>query len=77
MPGTRRCAADEFNEYGQLFFNPLIQAMRMIVHFGETLPEGTPGAYGFSAGTLMLWAVAMFCLMLFSFGVGAPTGESL
>ena len=70
-----RCKADEFNEYGQLFFNPLIQAMRMIVHFGETLPAGTVDPYHLSGGTLMLWAIAVFCLIPFSFGVGAPTGE--
>ena len=37
--GARRCQANEFNERGQLFMTPLIQAMRTIVHLGETVPE--------------------------------------
>ena len=46
----------------------------MIVHFGETLPAGTVDPFYLSAGTLMLWAIAVFCLIPFSFGVGAPSG---
>ncbi len=36
---ARRCQASEFSERGQLFMTPLIQAMRTIVHLGETVPE--------------------------------------
>ena len=34
-----RCQASEFSERGQLFMTPLIQALRTIVHLGETVPE--------------------------------------
>lgn len=34
-----RCAKDEFNPRGQLFFTPLVQAMRVLIHLGETVPE--------------------------------------
>ena len=78
--GLCRCARDEFNPRGQLFFTPLIQAMRMIIHLGETVPEtlnpdGSPTAvYRISAGTLLLWAVVVFALMLLTFGIGAASG---
>ena len=35
-----RCAKDEFNPKAQLFLTPLVQAMRVMIHLGETVPEG-------------------------------------
>lgn len=71
-----RCKPTEFNPNGQLFFNPLVQAMRMIVHFGETLPEKITPEHIISTGLLFLWSLCIFCGMLFCFGIGAATGQS-
>ena len=71
-----RCKPTEFNPNGQLFFNPLVQAMRMIVHFGETLPEKITPEHIISSGLLLVWALCIFCGMLFCFGIGAATGQS-
>lgn len=48
--------------------------MRIMIHFGETLPDSTPKSYEISAGLLMLWACTIFCLMLATFGIGAASG---
>ncbi len=73
-----RCGKDEFNPRGQLFFTPLVQAMRMIIHLGETVPEATDQlVYHISAGTLVLWTITVFCLMLLTFGIGAASGVDL
>lgn len=69
-----RCKSTEFNPNGQLFFTSLVQAMRMIVHFGETLPEQITPEHIISTGLLFVWALCIFCGMLFCFGIGAATG---
>lgn len=46
-----RCGKDEFNPGAQLFFTPLVQAMRLMIHLGETVPDGAGDmAYHISAG---------------------------
>ena len=50
------------------------QALRIMIHFGETLPEGMGPAYQVPPILLLLWAVAIFALMLATFGIGAATG---
>ena len=46
-----RCARDEFNPKAQLFLTPLVQAMRLMIHLRETVPEGADElAYHISAG---------------------------
>ena len=72
-----RCKSNEFNPHGQLFFTPLVQAMRMIVHFGETLPEDITPEHIISSALLFVWALSIFIGMLFCFGIGAATGEPL
>lgn len=69
-----RCKSTEFNPHGQLFFTPLVQAMRMIVHFGETLPEDITPEHIISSALLFVWALSIFIGMLFCFGIGAATG---
>ena len=49
--------------------------MRMIVHFGETLPEQITPEHIISTGLLAVWAIAIFVGMLFCFGIGAATGK--
>ena len=51
IPRCCRCAKDEFNPKAQLFLTPLVQAMRLMIHLGETVPEGAAElAYHISAG---------------------------
>lgn len=69
-----RCNSTQFNPHGQLFFNPLVQSMRMIVHFGETLPESITPEHIISSVLLFIWALAIFFGMLCCFGIGAATG---
>lgn len=49
--------------------------MRMIVHFGETLPEKITPEHIIGSGLLFIWALCIFCGMLFCFGIGAATGQ--
>ena len=73
----RRCGSSEFSPGGQLFFTPLVQALRTMLHLGETVPEGYAGsAYHISAGSLALWVVVVFPLMLLSIGIGAASGTA-
>lgn len=69
-----RCKDNEFNANGQLFFQPLLQAMRIMIHFGETMPDSMTDFYQISGGVLLLWSVVIFVLMLATFGIGAATG---
>ena len=73
-PFLCRCRNDEFNPHGQLFFTPLIQAMRMIVHFGETLPAELEPEHIIGAGMLVLWCASIYGTLIFTFGIGAATG---
>ncbi|KAK9808763.1 hypothetical protein WJX72_003174 [[Myrmecia] bisecta] len=68
------CKDGEYNRNGQLFFTPLIQAMRMIIHFGETMPGDMDPKANLGQPLLLLWAVVIFTLMQFTFGIGAATG---
>jgi hypothetical protein len=58
----------------QVFFTPLSQALRLIVHLGEPLPEERLDNYGFSFGTLFLFFLSSYGLMIWTNGVGASTG---
>lgn len=71
---TSRCNSTEFNANGQLFFQPLLQAMRIMVNFGETLPDSSTDSYQISAKLLLLWAFTILMLMLATFGIGAASG---
>ncbi|KAK9843640.1 hypothetical protein WJX81_000756 [Elliptochloris bilobata] len=69
------CQASEFSERGQLFHTPLIQALRTVMHLGETVPEAEQSKdFHISAATLWLWSVVVYVLMLATFGIGAATG---
>ena len=69
-----RCKKSEFNAHGQLFFQPMLQAMRTMIHLGETLPDDIKNAYQLSGNVLALWAFSIFSLMLATFGIGAASG---
>lgn len=57
-----------------MFFTPLSQALRLIVHLGEPLPEVRQDIYGFSFGTLFVFFLASYGFMICTNGVGASTG---
>lgn len=56
----------------QVFFTPLSQSLRLIIHLGEPLPEGTDFLFDFGALTCLF--VFSFTLMMWTNGVGASTG---
>lgn len=60
--------------FGQVFFTPLSQALRLIIHLGETLPEERLRDFKFDYGTLALFFVLPYILMMWTNGVGASTG---
>ena len=56
----------------QLFFTPLSQALRLVIHLGEPLPE--PHLYIFDLGTLAAFFLLPYLMMMLTNGVGASTG---
>ena len=57
-----------------MFFTPLSQALRLIIHLGEPLPEDRLDVFQFDTGTLAAFFVLPFALMCWTNGVGASTG---
>ena len=57
-----------------MFFTPLSQALRLIIHLGEPLPEAKLEEFSFSYGALALFFVLPYALMMWTNGVGASTG---
>ena len=68
------CEAGSYAVHGQLFFAPLSQALRLVVHLGEPLPEARLDAYGLHPLSLALLAILGFGGMVLTNGVGASTG---
>lgn len=58
----------------QLFFTPLSQALRLVMHLGEPLPEEKLVKVRFNFGTLLLFFFIPYTLMMWTNGVGASTG---
>ena len=58
----------------QLFFTPLSQALRLIVHLGEPLPEERLLQFGFNFAPVLLFFLASYAMMALTNGVGASTG---
>ena len=58
----------------QVFFTPLSQALRLIIHLGEPLPETKLEEFSFSFAALGLFFVLPYVLMMWTNGVGASTG---
>jgi len=58
----------------QVFFTPLSQALRLIIHLGEPLPEDRLEEFSFSYSALGLFFVLPYVLMMWTNGVGASTG---
>ncbi|CAK0770655.1 hypothetical protein CVIRNUC_003789 [Coccomyxa viridis] len=68
------CQNGSYSVYGQVFFTPLSQALRLIIHLGEPLPEAKLEEFSFSYGALALFFVLPYALMMWTNGVGASTG---
>lgn len=67
------CPEGEYSEYGQLFFTPLTQSLRLILHLGEPFPL-EHDLYEFNSGLLVLYVIFVYVLMTWTYGVGAATG---
>ena len=72
------CDDGEYSAYGQLFFSPLSQSFKYLLHLGEVGEFGgdaqNPGQHAFDMDALILYWLIMFTLMTWTYGIGAPTG---
>eukprot|EP01025_Chloroclados_australasicus_P012437 TRINITY_DN1572_c0_g1_i2.p1 TRINITY_DN1572_c0_g1~~TRINITY_DN1572_c0_g1_i2.p1 ORF type:complete len:958 (-),score=133.08 TRINITY_DN1572_c0_g1_i2:534-3407(-) len=67
------CPKDHYSIYGQLFFVPLAQSLRLIIHMGENL-LGNSLSWYFHEGPLIVFFVVCYIMMVWTYGVGAATG---
>ena len=58
----------------QLFFTPLSQALRLIIHLGEPLPPDALDRFYTDTRALLLFFTLPYALMMWTNGVGASTG---
>ena len=58
----------------QLFFTPLSQALRLIIHLGEPLPSDKLDMFSTDTRALLLFFTLPYVLMMWTNGVGASTG---
>ena len=66
------CAGEgTYSAWGQLFFTPIAETLKRLLHLGEGL-EGYEHQFSFAG--LALLAVFTFALMTLTYGVSAPTG---
>ena len=71
---TLYCKEGEYSSYGQLFYVPLSESFKFLLHLGEVGEVAADHEYLFSMDALILYFVIMFCLMTWTYGIGAPTG---
>lgn len=67
------CEAGMYSVYGQLFFTPLSQALRLVIHLGITFPP-EHDLFEFNYGLLVLFFLFVYFIMTWTYGVGAATG---
>ncbi|GMH33746.1 hypothetical protein BSKO_01580 [Bryopsis sp. KO-2023] len=67
------CEDNKYSIYGQLFFSPLSQALRLVMHLGEPFPLDHP-LYQFNSFLLIVFFFFVYGLMVWTYGVGAATG---
>ena len=73
--GDRRSSAEGRVHCGeQLFFTPLSQALRLIIHLGEPLPPDALDRFYTDTRALLLFFTLPYALMMWTNGVGASTG---
>ncbi|KAK9790124.1 hypothetical protein WJX73_008199 [Symbiochloris irregularis] len=68
------CANGSYSVYGQVFFTPLSQALRLIMHLGEPLDDDRLNLFQFNYGSIILFFLLTYMLMIATNGVGASTG---
>jgi len=68
------CPEGFYSSYGQLFFVPLSQSFKFLLHLGEVGENGQAHEFLFRFDLLVFYFLAMFSLMTVTYGVGAPTG---
>lgn len=67
------CSKGEYSLWGQMFFTPLTQALRLVMHMGEPIPNDVD-MWEFHWGSLVVLLVYTFILMTWTYGIGAATG---
>lgn len=67
------CPNGTYSAHGQVFLVPLSQALRLIMHLGEPLPEARP-AWEFPMAATLPFFLLTFAIMCYTNGVGASTG---
>ena len=65
------CPSGTFSRWGQLFYQPLAEALKIIIHIGE---DSSEVPYNFNWLTLLMYFLVTFTLMVVTYGVGAATG---
>ena len=70
------CPEGQYSMFGQLLMVPLSEALRMIVHLGETVECKSTGCQSeiFDSSALFVFLLVIFLLMTLTYGVSAPTG---
>ena len=71
------CKADEYSSYGQLFFVPLADSLKLLLHLGEVYEQNGTDEFEqhlFTMDALIMYFVFMYALMTWTYGIGAPTG---
>ncbi|CAD7699480.1 unnamed protein product, partial [Ostreobium quekettii] len=67
------CPKDHYSLWGQFFFTPLTEALRLVFHMGEPFPDAHP-QWEFESSSLFILFAYTFGLMTWTYGVGAATG---
>ena len=65
------CPPGRYNIGGQLFFTPLSEALKLLLHLGEAMFSGT---YRFAFGVVLLFFLSLYSLMTWTYGIAAPSG---
>ena len=65
------CPVGRYNVAGQLFFTPLSEALKLLLHLGEAMLSGT---YRFAIGAVMLFFLFFYALMTLTYGISVPSG---
>ena len=71
------CDEGEYSSYGQLFFAPLADSLKLLIHLGEVYEQNGSDEtrqHLFTMDALITYFLFMYALMTWTYGIGAPTG---
>jgi chloride channel 7 len=68
------CPEGKYSSYGQLFYVPLSESFKFLLHLGEVGEVAADHEYLFAMDALVLYFIIMYGLMTWTYGIGAPTG---